>query len=157
MASIPNAEPSMSTPDENQQLVLDAYAAFAAASKDRIAAYFAPDAEWVTPQRNGTAVAMGTPPGVHGREAIASYLAENLRGGLFSDSQVELRAVIAGGDSVVVEQLYRATVCNGRPYEMVQCFIFVVRDGLIREVRSYFDTALGFEQLFGEEPPRKLI
>jgi ketosteroid isomerase-like protein len=47
-------------------------------------------------------------------------------------------------------------VCNGRPYKMIYCFIFVVRDGLIHQVRPYFDTALGFELIFGKEAPRKI-
>jgi limonene-1,2-epoxide hydrolase len=40
---------------------------------------------------------------------------------------------------------------------VVQCFIFEVADGLIRQVRAYFDTASGFRQIFGDEPPRKLV
>ena len=57
---------------------------------------------------------------------------------------------------VVIEQSFEGTVCNGRPYKMIYCFIFVVRDGLIHQVRPYFDTALGFELIFGQEPPRKI-
>jgi ketosteroid isomerase-like protein len=48
-------------------------------------------------------------------------------------------------------------VYSGRPYKMMQCFIFVVRDGLIQQIRSFFDTAMGFELIFGDEEPRQLV
>ena len=147
----------MSTSEENKQLVLSAYRAFGTQDRDKIASYFAPDAEWVAPERNGTAVALGTPSGFAGRDAIVRNLTEDVGGRLFTGSKVELLAVIADEENVVVEQLFQGTVCNGRPYRMIQCFIFVVRDGLIRQIRSFFDTALGFELIFGEERPRQLV
>jgi hypothetical protein len=33
----------------------------------------------------------------------------------------------------------------------------VVRDGLINQIRSFFDTALGYEQIFGDEAPGKIV
>jgi len=147
----------MSTSEENKQFVLAAYRAFGARDRDKIAACFAPDAEWIAPERNGTAVALGMPSGFRGRDAIVKNLTEDVGGRLFTNSKVELLAVIADGDSVVIEQQFDATLCNGRPYRMIQCFIFVVRDRLIHQIRSFFDTALGFELIFGEETPRQLV
>jgi ketosteroid isomerase-like protein len=151
-----NRSAPMPTSEENKQLVLASYRAFATRDKDQIASYFALDAEWIAPERNGTAVALGTPSGFVGRDAIVNNLTEDVGGRLFLGSKVELLAAVADGDHVVVEQLFQAALCNGRPYKMIQCFIFVVRDGLIRQIRSFFDTALGFEQIFGEEAPRQL-
>jgi ketosteroid isomerase-like protein len=147
----------MPTSEENKQFVLASYQAFATREKDRIAAYFAPDAEWNAPEPNATAVALGQPAGFMGREAIVTYLTGTVGGDVFKGSKVELLSVIADGDSVVVEQRFEATVCNGRPYKLDYCFVFVLRDGLIQQVRTYFDTASGFEQMFGDEPPRRLV
>lgn len=145
----------MSTSEENKQFVLTAYRTFTTRDKDKIASYFAPDAEWVAPERNGMAVALGQPTGYAGRDAIVRYLAEDI-GRLFTGSKVKLLTVVADGDHVVIEQSFEGTVCNGRPYKMIYCFIFVVRDRLIHQVRPYFDTALGFELIFGKETPRKI-
>lgn len=146
----------MSTSEENKQFVLDAYRAFGSQENDRIAAFFAPNVKWVTPERNGTAVALGVPSGFVGRDIIVKYLTKDARE-LFTNSKVELLTVVADGENVVVEQLFQGTVCNGRTYKMIQCFIFVVRNGLIHQIRSFFDTALGFELIFGEETPRQLV
>ena len=147
----------MSTPDENKQLVLAAYAAFGAQRKHEIASFFAPDAEWIVPENNGAVTALGRTRGWSGRDAIVSYLTDDVAGRLFTGSKVELKTVVADADHVVVEQHYEATVCNGRPYSIDQVFIFEVRDGLIRQVRAYFDTALGTRLIFGDETPRKLV
>jgi uncharacterized protein len=145
----------MSTSEENKQFVLTLYRTFGTGDKDKIASYFAPDAEWIAPERNGMAVALGQPAGWVGRDAVVRYLTEDI-GRLFTGSKVELLSVVADGDHVVIEQSFEGTVCNGRPYKMIYCFIFVVRDGLIHQVRPYFDTALGFELIFGKEAPRKI-
>src|SRR5258708_36399781 len=105
----------MPTSEENKQFVLASYQASATREKDRIAAYFAPDAEWTAPEPNATAVALGQPAGFMGREAIVTYLTGTVGGDVFKGSKVELLSVIADGDSVVVEQRFEATVCNGRP------------------------------------------
>jgi hypothetical protein len=40
---------------------------------------------------------------------------------------------------------------------MTQCMIYVVRDGLIRQMQSFFDTALDTEMIFGKEEPRRIV
>ncbi|HEY3798100.1 MAG TPA: nuclear transport factor 2 family protein [Caulobacteraceae bacterium] len=147
----------MATPQENRDLVLASYDAFRRQDRDKLASLFAPDAQWLTPPRNRTSVALGQPPHFIGREAILTYLMESVSGGLFTGAKVEVLSVIADERHVVIEQTFEATVCNGRPFEMVYCFIYTLEDGLIRQVRAYFDTVSGAEQLFGDEPPRKLV
>ena len=110
----------MPTSEENKQFVLASYQAFATREKDRIAAYFAPDAEWNAPEPNATAVALGQPAGFMGREAIVTYLTGTVGGDVFKGSKVELLSVIADGDSVVVEQRFEATVCNGPGYKIAK-------------------------------------
>ena len=48
---------------------------------------------------------------------------------------------IGEGDRVVLELRNEGTLSDGRPYEMVYCFILKVRDGRIVSVREYADTA----------------
>jgi ketosteroid isomerase-like protein len=48
---------------------------------------------------------------------------------------------IAQGDRVVLELRNDGMLPDGRPYEMVYCFILRIRDGRIASVREYADTA----------------
>ena len=142
--------------EDNKEFVLSSYRAFASQDKQQIGSFFAPDAAWVVPEGNATVLALGRSTGWIGREAIVKYLTEDIAR-LFSNTKVDFLSVTADGDNVIIEQAYEGTVCNGRIYKMVFCFIFVVRDRLIHQVRAYFDTALGFKQIFGEEAPRQLV
>jgi ketosteroid isomerase-like protein len=147
----------MSRSEESKALVLASYRAFAAGKRDEIASFLAPDVEWIAPEGNGTAVALGQPAGFVGRDAIVTYLTESLGGELFRDAKVEPQTIVAEGETVVIEQLFEATVCNGRPYKIIQIFLFKVQGGVIREIRAYFDTASGTRQIFGDEVPRRLV
>jgi uncharacterized protein len=147
----------MPTPDENRQRVLSAYRAIATRDRDQIAPFFTPDAVWHQPKSNALSVALGKPAGLHGREAILDYFTGTLNGVAFTDSKVALMTVAADRDSVIVEQRYEATVINGRSFKLDYCFVFVLRDGVIEQVRTYFDTVSGFSQMFGDEPPHQLV
>ena len=147
----------MPTPEENKQFVIALYKAIATRDRDQIAPFFARDAEWNQPESNALSVALGVPAGLKGREAILHYFTGTLNGELFTGSKVELLTVAAGGDSVVVEQRFEATVIHGRPFKLDYCFVFVLRNGVIQQVRTYFDTVSGFKQMFGDEPPHRLI
>ena len=48
---------------------------------------------------------------------------------------------IGEGDRAVLELRNEGKLADGRPYEMVYCFILRVRDGRIVTVREYADTA----------------
>jgi ketosteroid isomerase-like protein len=50
---------------------------------------------------------------------------------------------VGEGDQVVLELRNEGKIADGRPYEMVYCFILRVRDGRIAGVREYADTAYG--------------
>ncbi len=105
----------MAKSEDNKQLILGAYRAFATGERDEIAAYFAEDAEWIAPERNGTAVALGTRSGFSGRDAIVKNLAEDVGGRLFSGATVELLSVIADEQHVVVEQRFRRPCATAVP------------------------------------------
>jgi ketosteroid isomerase-like protein len=144
---------------DNKELVLTAYRSFGTQQPSTIASYFAPDAEWVAPERNGTPLRWGRRLASRGETPLSNISRKTSAGAcsLSHESKVDLTAVVAEGDNVVVEQLFQATLYSGRPYKMMQCFIFVVRDGLIQQIRSFFDTAMGFELIFGDEEPRQLV
>jgi uncharacterized protein len=48
---------------------------------------------------------------------------------------------VAQGDRVVLELRNDGKLPDGRPYEMVYCFILRIRDGRIVSIREYADTA----------------
>jgi uncharacterized protein len=63
---------------------------------------------------------------------------------------------IGEGDQVVLELRNDGTLPDGRPYEMVYCFILRVRDGMIVSVREYADTAYNRDmrpELYSKQSP----
>jgi ketosteroid isomerase-like protein len=57
---------------------------------------------------------------------------------------------------VIVEETMTATLANGNQYVNEYCLVFELRDGLIRQVREYMDTAKGIRMIFGEAPAAAL-
>lgn len=55
---------------------------------------------------------------------------------------VHVHQVLADGEHVVVEHTGQNTTPDGRRYDNNYCWVFSLRDGLIREVREYMDTQL---------------
>ena len=86
---------------------------------------------------------------MHGPDEIARFIASEMHR-LFSEIDIAFRAVHADGDSVIVEERMRATLPDGRPYENDYCFVFVVADGRIKQVREYMDTRKGWQMVFEE-------
>ncbi|HWX06550.1 MAG TPA: nuclear transport factor 2 family protein [Bradyrhizobium sp.] len=134
---------------ENKQHVIAAWEAFASRDKQRIAAMFSDDAEWLAPKGNATALAVPYTNHMIGREQIAHFIAVEF-GKLFcADVKVDFRGFYAENDVVIVEERMRATLSNGHPYDVEYCFIFELKDGLIRRVREYMDTLKGARMVFG--------
>jgi uncharacterized protein len=110
---------------------------------------FSDDAEWLAPNGNATALAMPYTNHMIGREQIAHFIAVEF-GKLFcADVKVDFRGFYAENNVVVVEERMQATLSNGHPYDVEYCFIFELRDGLIRRVREYMDTLKGARMIFG--------
>ncbi|MGI5127092.1 nuclear transport factor 2 family protein [Pseudonocardia sp. CA-107938] len=130
-----------------KQIVLRAWQAFATHDRDRIAACFTSDAEWLAPAGNAAARVVGTHHLV-GRERIVRFIADEFPDVFGAQVAVEFGAVVAEGDTVVVEERMRATLPDGRPYDVQYCFVFELRDGLVHRVREYLDTRRGLE-MFG--------
>jgi ketosteroid isomerase-like protein len=134
---------------DNRTIIQAAWRAFATRDAEQIGAFFTPDAEWLAPAGNATAVALDAPSHMIGRDAITCFLAHEFPR-LFHDVVVDFRGFYADGDRVVVEETMSATLANGRTYLNDYCFVFELHDGLIHQVREYMDTARGHRAVFGE-------
>lgn len=142
---------------DNKTIVAAAWEAFASRDAARIAACFAPDAQWIAPPGNATAIALDHPHHMRGADAIARFIAIEFGRLFVADVAIDFGTMAAAGDLVVVEERMRATLVNGRSYDLAYCFVFVVADGRIAQVREYMDTRSGWRQMFGDEPGRKLV
>ncbi|WP_158226556.1 nuclear transport factor 2 family protein [Bradyrhizobium sp. UFLA03-84] len=104
------------TSPTNKDIVLNAWQTFRTRDATLIAAAFAPDAEWIAPGRNATAVALDHTDHMIGAEAIARFISTEMHR-LFSEIDIAFRAVHADGDSVIVEERMRAILPGGKPYD----------------------------------------
>ncbi|MBF6173515.1 nuclear transport factor 2 family protein [Nocardia blacklockiae] len=135
---------------DNRTIIQNAWRAFASHDAAQIAPYFTADAEWLAPAGNATAVALGGPSHLVGREVITRFLAEDFGKLFVGDVAVEFHGFYADGDRVIVEETMRATLPGGNTYVNDYCFVFELRDGQIHRVREYMDTARGHRAIFGE-------
>jgi len=131
-----------------KDVVLNAWKTFSTRDASLIAPLFASDAEWIAPPRNATAVALDHTDHMIGPDQIARFIASEMHR-LFSEIDISFRAVHVDGDTVIVEERMRATLPGERAYENDYCFIFVVVDGRIKQVREYMDTRRGWQMVFG--------
>ena len=76
-----------------------------------------------------------------GKDALAYFASEMLR--VLSFEVFEAREFIAQGDKVVVNVFERPRVkATGKAYDNDYVHIYTVRDGLIREMKIFEDTAI---------------
>jgi uncharacterized protein len=66
---------------------------------------------------------------------------------------LEITAMIADDDVVVLQWTSRARTTHGRPYENGCIGVFTVQDGRIQAVREYMDTLYAHEILFSDLAP----
>ncbi|KRR21290.1 ketosteroid isomerase [Bradyrhizobium lablabi] len=132
-----------------KDVVLNAWKTFSTRDAGQIASLFTADAEWIAPRNNATAVALVHTDHMIGPDQIARFIATEMHR-LFSAIDISFRAVHTDGDAVIIEERMRATLPEGRPYDNDYCFIFVVADGRIKQVREYMDTRKGWQMVFGE-------
>jgi ketosteroid isomerase-like protein len=141
---------------ENKRFVIETWQAFGSRDAARIASRFKPDAVWVAPHNNATAMALNAGSGLTGAEAIARFIAEDFPN-MFRAARTEFRGIYGDGDVVIVETRLLATLSSGREYDNDYCFILELEDGRIKLMREYMDTAKGFRMMFGEECGAKLV
>lgn len=126
-----------------KEVVLRAWGEFASRDPERVAAVFAPDAEWLAPPGNATALALDGTHHLVGRDRIVRFLTVEFGTVFVADVSIDFTGVFADGGTVIVEERMRATLAHGGHYENDYCFVFEVEDGLITRVREYMDTQRG--------------
>ena len=136
----------------NKNVVIAAWRTFSTRDPERIENCFTEDAVWIAPPFNATALAVGKGETTRmNRQQIASFIAKDFGRLFVGDVKVDFNDIYSEGETVIVEQRFRATVVNGRSYDNDYCFVFKVRDGRICQMREYMDTLTGFRQIFGED------
>ena len=129
----------MST-ESNKQLIDDYYRALAAGDPD-MARFFSEDVEWHLPRSSpmhGKLKGRKAVLGLFGGGAVSDYYRPETM-------SFEYHATIVSDEDVVMPFTMRAVTANGHDYENDYCMWFRIRDGVITEVREYFDTAFLFD------------
>jgi ketosteroid isomerase-like protein len=120
----------------NKQLLERYVAALRAGDPGALRAFFAADASWTL--QAGQLPMAGT---WEGREQIIDGFFATAMSQYEPESvQLEVTAMIAEHDHVVVQWTSRASTRDGRPYENGCIGVFTIRDGRIAAVREYMDT-----------------
>lgn len=121
---------------EDSRAVLQRYLdALVAGDVDAIAKSFADDVSW---SLHGDLPLSGVR---RGRDQIMAFLMS--AGSLYvpGTQQFSFGAITAEGERVVLEWRVRGVAAaTGRDYDNEYCGVFVIRDGLIAEVREYLDS-----------------
>lgn len=132
---------------KSKEVVINAWKTFKTRDAKLIAQLFTPNAEWIAPAGNATAVALKHTDHMIGSDQIARFIASEMHR-LFSNVDISFLSILADGDTVVVEERMRATLPGGKPYEMDYCFVFVLSNDRIKVVREYMDTRKGWQMIF---------
>lgn len=118
----------------NKQLIAEFMEVFSAGDVDRILSYLSDDATWWVG---------GTMEGISGTKDKAGF-GQMLAGISESTATGAIRltplAWTAEGDRVAVETESYSELKNGRVYNNLYHFVFVVRDGKITSVKEFLDT-----------------
>lgn len=124
------------TSDANKALVQRFFTAMGRGDREGLAALLADDARWVIPR--------GAPAhaGTHvGRAEIIDILVGAPQDMFVpGTTSIDIRAVIAEGEYVVVPARVRATTPRGRQYDNEYVFIFRIAGGVVTELYEHLDT-----------------
>jgi uncharacterized protein len=130
----------------NKQIVIDMWRSLSSRDAAKIELFFSENAAWIAPQDNATAKFLGERGGMTGRAQIIRFPKVFER-----DVKLEFKGAYADGETVVLELVLSATVANGRSYKNDYCFIHVVKDGKVVEIREFMDTYNGHRMIYGNE------
>ncbi|MGP0057893.1 MAG: nuclear transport factor 2 family protein [Beijerinckiaceae bacterium] len=137
--------------ETNTQIVIGMWKAFGSREAARIESFLAENAVWIAPRDNATAKFLGVPSGMTGRAEIVRFIVDQFPQIFSRDVKLDYKGVYTDGETVVVEATLSATVANGRPYRNDYCFIHVVKDGKVVEMREFMDTYSGHRMVYGNE------
>lgn len=132
--------------ERTRRVVTDYAAALGRGDVAALRALFAPDATWILA---GELPASGR---YVGADAILTDFLPRVVGRLDPRAPVtqDVHRILADGEVGVAEWTSVATTRDGREYRNRNCLVFVVRDGLVAEVREYTDTDRMRRLLFTE-------
>jgi ketosteroid isomerase-like protein len=123
------------------------WSAFATRDPDQISAVLTPEAEWLAPPGNATALAIGDGTShMIGRDRIVRFLTQELDTVFVADRTFDVAAMFADGDVVITEARITCTLPHGGHYENDYCFTFEFSGGLLHRIREYMDTRHGAAQ-----------
>jgi ketosteroid isomerase-like protein len=134
------------TTQENKDLIQRIFAGFASRNGSLFLDSIADDAAW---ENIGRGSWSGT---FRGKESIVRDLLGPLRGRLAERSRTLAHRFIAEGEYVVVEARGDNVTKQGVRYDNEYCFVFHLKDGKIRHIKEYADTAL-IAEVLGELAP----
>jgi ketosteroid isomerase-like protein len=128
---------------EENKRTIERYFATMASGDPTVAQLFTEDVTWWVPESSPLG-------GTHaGRDKVLALMANGVH--LYDAStpmQVDLREMVAEGDSVCVQLVMRARTAKGEDYENHYHFAFRLREGRISSVREYVDTLYAQRKLF---------
>ena len=126
----------MTAATDPKTVVTEYFAALQGGDEATVRAAFAPDASWTLAA--GDMPALGT---WRGRDNIMDGFFATAMSHYESGSiDLEMTALIAEADRVVLQWTSRARMRDGRAYENGCIAVFEIRDGKIQAVREYMDT-----------------
>jgi uncharacterized protein len=136
------ATEAMEATEINRKAVRDFHDIFSTGDIDAILGAMDDSATWWVA---GTLPLSGTYD-KDGMRKLFTMVAENVKGGAIRLTQT---SVTAEGERVATETSSYAELLNGRVYDNRYHFLFIVRDGVIFEVKEYLDTEHTREIFFG--------
>jgi uncharacterized protein (TIGR02246 family) len=129
--------------EDTRRLIDDYYATLPTGDRTKLASLFTEDVEWIPPE----SAPLST---IKGREAVTAELGGDTPKRIFDmrTFRVQVRKVVADGDTAVVQQTITAQTRDGKPYENEYCWVYTCRDGKIARLVEYADTRKA-AQIFG--------
>jgi ketosteroid isomerase-like protein len=125
----------MTNQETNRRIARQFFERFDARDLDGAMALLADDAQFRIPGKPAESPSAGDYDKKRLRKLFERVLG-NIPGGV----RMTFKSIIAEGDLVALEMEGFGKLANGRVYNNEYVILFVIRDGLIREVREYNDT-----------------
>lgn len=120
--------------EQNTALVKEFMEVFSGGDVDRILSYLAPTATWwVGGDIDGIS-------GTKNKEEFGQMLAGLSTATVKGAIALTPTAITAQGDRVAAETESYAEMTDGKVYNNLYHFVFVIRDGLLTEIKEYLDT-----------------
>ncbi|WP_162793605.1 nuclear transport factor 2 family protein [Streptomyces paludis] len=143
---------STSTAAENKNIAVTFFEHLMTGALDAALALVDEDAVWrVSGRPDAIPLAGAYKKSEIGR--LGTLVAEVMPGGV----RLTLTAATAEDDRVVIEGTSQGVSPAGKTYDNQICFSLVVRDGLIRSVREYYDTIHANDVLFDRTYPAETL